>query len=93
MLNLVEEKDVADTPGPTLVVRMTSIGQVQAGTVTLANVTQDIGTLKSSSTSSTIVKIVDLGVDNSDLLSGLKTVLSRLKIVLDIGAELAKASS
>ncbi|KAF9073591.1 WD40-repeat-containing domain protein [Rhodocollybia butyracea] len=76
VLNFVEEKNATDTPGPTLVVRMTSIGHVQAGTVALANVTQDIGIPKSASTSPTIV-----GVDNGDLLSGLKTVLSRLKIV------------
>ncbi|KAF9050943.1 hypothetical protein BDP27DRAFT_1515172 [Rhodocollybia butyracea] len=75
VLNLVEEKNATDTPGLTLVVRMTSIGHVQAGIVALANVTQDIGTLKSASKSSTIV-----GVDNGDLLSGLKTVLSRLKV-------------
>ncbi|KAF9063630.1 WD40-repeat-containing domain protein [Rhodocollybia butyracea] len=88
VLNLVKEKNTAATPGPTLIVHMTAIGHIQAITVALANATRDIVTLKSPSTSSTVAKIVDIGADNSDLLSGLNTVLSRLKIVLDIGAEI-----
>ncbi|KAF9056726.1 WD40-repeat-containing domain protein [Rhodocollybia butyracea] len=80
-LNFVKEKSTTDTPGPILVVRLTSIGHVQAGAVALANVTEDIGTLTSTSTSSAVVKIVDIGVANSDLLSGLKTLLSRLQII------------
>jgi hypothetical protein len=94
VLNHVEKnaKNTPLTPGPTLVLRMTSIGHAQAGAVALANATQDIKTLKSGRISSIIGKAVDSGVNNSDLLSSLSTVLSRLQIVLDIGAQLAKAS-
>ncbi|KAF9067642.1 WD40-repeat-containing domain protein [Rhodocollybia butyracea] len=70
-----------NTPGPTLVVRLTSIGLLPAGAVALANATQYIETLQSANTSSTIGKIVNTGVNNSDLLSNLGTVLSRLKII------------
>ncbi|KAF9061091.1 WD40-repeat-containing domain protein [Rhodocollybia butyracea] len=78
LLNFVKEKSATDTPRPILVVRMTSIGHVQAGALALANATEDIGTLTSTSTSSAIV---DIGVANSDLLSGLKSLLSRLQII------------
>ncbi|KAF9067618.1 hypothetical protein BDP27DRAFT_899505 [Rhodocollybia butyracea] len=84
------EKDAMDMPGPTIVVRMTSISHVQAAKVALANATQDIGTLKSPSTSAALEKIMDIGADGGDLLSGLNTVLSRLKIVIAIGAEVSK---
>ncbi|KAF9061080.1 WD40-repeat-containing domain protein [Rhodocollybia butyracea] len=82
------KKNAIGTPGPTIVVRMTSIGHGQAGEIALANATQGTETLQTASTSSAIGKIVNAGVNNSDLLSNLGTMLSRLRIV---GAALAKA--
>jgi hypothetical protein len=89
VLNHVE-KNATGMEGPTLVVRMTSIGHIQAGEVALANATQDIVPLEGVGARSAVVKIVGVGVERSDLLSGLETVLSRVNIVLRIGAEVAK---
>ncbi|KAF9059600.1 hypothetical protein BDP27DRAFT_1431146 [Rhodocollybia butyracea] len=90
-LNLAKGKNTTETPGPTLVVHLTSITHLLAGKGALAKATEDIETLQSTSTSSTVENIVNTGVNNSDLLFSLKTVLSRLQIVLEIGAKLAKA--
>ncbi|KAF9059818.1 WD40-repeat-containing domain protein [Rhodocollybia butyracea] len=85
VLNHVE-KSARGTPEPTLVVRMTAIGHVQAAAVALANATQDIGILPN--TSSAVGRVVNTEAgNNNDLLSNLGTVLSRLTI---IGAELSK---
>ncbi|KAF9060133.1 hypothetical protein BDP27DRAFT_433146 [Rhodocollybia butyracea] len=85
VLNHVE-KSARGTPEPTLVVRMTAIGHVQAAAVALANATQDIGILPNTSSAVGRVMNTEAG-NNNDLLSNLGTVLSRLTI---IGAELSK---
>ncbi|KAF9056729.1 WD40-repeat-containing domain protein [Rhodocollybia butyracea] len=81
MLNPVEGNHATDTPRPTLIVRLTSIDNLQAATVALANTTRDTETLQSTRTSSTIQNIVHTGVNNVDLLSNLETVLTKLRII------------
>ncbi|KAF9059437.1 WD40-repeat-containing domain protein [Rhodocollybia butyracea] len=81
VLKPVEGNHATDTLQPTLIVRLTSIDNLQAAAVTLANTTQDTETLQSTGTGSTIEKIVNTGVNNGDLLYNLETVLSKLRII------------
>ncbi|KAF9059433.1 WD40-repeat-containing domain protein [Rhodocollybia butyracea] len=81
VLKPVEGNHATDTLQPTLIVRLTSIDNLQAAAVALANTTQDTETLQSTGTGSTIAKIVNTGVNNGDLLSNLGTVLSKLRII------------
>ncbi|KAJ7466123.1 hypothetical protein FB451DRAFT_1261810 [Mycena latifolia] len=74
---------------PELVVRMTAIGRAEAGAIALANATQDSATLTGGAARSTI-KLVDHGGEHADLASALKTLVARLDIIVQMGAELAK---
>ncbi|KAF9060135.1 WD40-repeat-containing domain protein [Rhodocollybia butyracea] len=81
VLKPMEGNHATDTLQPTLIVRLTSIDNLQAAAVALANTTQDTETLQSTGTGSTIAKIMNTEVNNGDLLSNLGTVLSKLRII------------
>ncbi|KAJ7465935.1 hypothetical protein FB451DRAFT_1486123 [Mycena latifolia] len=82
-------ENVADHSKPELVVRMTAIGRAQAGAIALANATQDSATLESGLAPSA-VKLVNHAAEHADMASTLGTLLARLDIVVQMGAEIAK---
>ncbi|KAJ7469210.1 hypothetical protein FB451DRAFT_1560182 [Mycena latifolia] len=80
------EENVTDLSKPELVVCMTAIGHAQAGAIALANATQDSATLERG----LAVKLVDLGAEHPDLASVLGTLIARVDIIVQMGAEIAK---
>jgi hypothetical protein len=75
-------------PGPTLVVRVATIGNIQAGELEIANANVDIAPLESGAAGFTALQVAGT-VQSSDFMSVLGTLLES---VLKIGDEFAKVS-
>jgi hypothetical protein len=75
-------------PGPTLVLRVSTIGNIQAGELEIANAKVDVAHLESRAAGLTTLEVVD-AVQSSDLMPVLGTLLES---ILKIGDEFAKVS-
>jgi hypothetical protein len=85
-------KIAAVTPEPVLIVRMTALGRFQAGDIVIANAMENVAALQGADTHSQALEVVDRAAQSSGLLSALGTLVSRLDVVVQIGAEIAKVS-
>jgi hypothetical protein len=75
-------------PGPTLVLRVSTIGNIQAGELEITNAKADVAPLESGAAGFTALKVVG-AVQSSDFMSALGSLLES---VLKIGDEFAKVS-
>ncbi|KAJ7035242.1 hypothetical protein C8F04DRAFT_1182409 [Mycena alexandri] len=83
-------KTAAATPEPVLVVCMTALGRFQAGDIVIANATEDVAALQGLDTRSQGLEVMDRAAQSSGLLYALGTLVSRVEVVVKIGAEIAK---
>jgi hypothetical protein len=75
-------------PGPTLVLRVSTIGNIQAGELEIANAKADVAPLESGTVGFNALQVAGM-VQSSDLMPVLGTLLES---ILKIGDEFAKVS-